>query len=253
MTPSFQHGAFLGRTLCSVLDQGYPTLSYTVQDGGSTDATREVLARHADRLQDCESAADAGQADAVNRGFARVQGEIMAWLNSDDLLLPGALAFVARYFTDHPEVDVLYGHRVLIDEYDREVGRWVLPEHDDHVLRWVDFVPQETLFWRRPAWEKVGGALDTGFHFALDWDLLLRFQAAGLAIVRVPRFLGAFRVHPAQKTAAWSDVGRDEVARLRERTLGFAPTPGQVHREVRGYLLRHLALHGLYRAGLVRY
>ena len=236
-----------------MLDQDYPALEYVVQDGGSRDGTPAVLARHAARLHHVASAPDGGQADAINQGFAHTSGEIMGWLNSDDRLLPGSLAYVANHFASHPEIDVIYGHRVLIDERDREIGRWILPEHDDDVLRWVDFVPQEALFWRRRAWEKAGGALDVGFRFALDWDLLLRFQEAGMRMARVPRFLGAFRVHPTQKTSAWQDVGKDEVDRLRARTLGFVPDSAQVKRRIRGYLMRHVVLHGLHRARLVRF
>ena len=83
----------------------------------------------------------------------------MAWLNADDLLLPGTLHYVASYFQRHRDVEVIYGHRVIIDEQDREIGRWVLPPHDADVLRWADYVPQETLilFWRRRLWERTGG------------------------------------------------------------------------------------------------
>jgi GT2 family glycosyltransferase len=113
---------------------------------------------------------------------------------------------------------VLYGHRIVVDESSREIARWFLPKHDDDVLRLNDFVPQETMFWRRRLWERVGG-LDTSFKFAMDWDLLLRFSAAGARIVRVPYFLACFRVHPAQKTsAAMHDTGQREITLLRERT-----------------------------------
>src|SRR5262249_23541680 len=144
---------------------------------------------------------DEGQTQAINLGFQHTSGEIMAYLNSDDLLLPGSLAYVAGYMAAHPEVDVVYGHRILIDECDDEVARWVLPRHDDRVLTWANFVPQETLFWRRRIWERVGGTLDASFQFAMDWDLILRFREAGARFVRLPRFLGAFRVHARQKTS----------------------------------------------------
>ena len=111
------------------------------------------------------------------------------------MLLPGALHYVAGFFLDHPEVDVLYGHRVLIDEENREIGRWVLPAHDERTLRWADYVPQETLFWRRRVWEEVGACFDESYRFAVDWDFLLRLQRIGARFARVPRFLGAFRVH----------------------------------------------------------
>ena len=252
VTPSFNQAPFLGRTVESVLGQGYPRLEYIVQDGGSTDGTAALLRGYRGRLAHCESRRDNGQADALNRGFRRATGEVLAYLNSDDLLLPGALAYVAAYFRRHPEVDVVYGHRIVIDPEDREVGRWVLPPHDDDVLSWCDFVPQETLFWRRGIWEAAGGALDESFRFALDWELLLRFRAAGARFARLPRFLGAFRVHPAQKTSAWLEgVGRREMGRLRRRCHGRDVTDDEVSRQVEPYLRRHIVHHQLYRGGLL--
>ena len=156
VTPSFNQAQFLEDTIESVLDQDYPRLEYVVQDGGSDDGSREILDRYSRRLDHWESAPDDGQAGALNRGFARTTGEVMAYLNSDDLLLPGALSYVARFLHDHPEVDVVYGHRVLIDERGREIGRQVIPRHGDRVLSWADFIPQETVFRRRAAWEQAG-------------------------------------------------------------------------------------------------
>jgi len=225
VTPSFGQRDFLGRTLGSVLEQAYPNLLYVVQDGGSTDGSVDVIRAHAGRLHAWTSEKDAGQADAIRRGFARVEGDLgpddaMAWLNSDDLLAPGALAFVGRYFAEHPEVDVIYGHRIIIDENDGEVGRWVMPRHDPETLEWIDYVPQETMFWRKRAWDLAGG-IDPTFQFALDWDLLARFQQAGCRMVRVPWFLGAFRVHSAQKTSqAIHTTGAEEMRRIRERFHG---------------------------------
>jgi glycosyltransferase involved in cell wall biosynthesis len=252
VTPSFNQGRFLERTLRSVLEQNYPRLEHIVQDGGSTDETVEVLKRFADRLCHWESRRDAGQADAINRGFRHATGEVMAYLNSDDLLLPGALAYVGQFFAGRPEVDVVYGHRIVIDEDDREVGRWVLPPHDDRVLTWKDYVPQEALFWRRRIWERVGGRLDESFQFALDWDLLLRFREAGAVFARAPRFLGAFRAHREQKTSArMEDLGAREIARLRLRTHGRPVTEEEAERRVRRYLRAHVWHDALWRLGLV--
>lgn len=162
VTPCRNGARWLERTLASALDQGYPALEYRVQDGASTDATAAILARYRDRLSGVDSQPDRGQAEAINRGFAGTSGEVMGWLNADDLLLPGALACVGRYLARNPDVDVVYGHRILIDEDDREIGRWVLPRHDDGVLRLADFVPQETLFWRRGLWERTGAGVHEG-------------------------------------------------------------------------------------------
>jgi len=248
VTPSFNQGAFIERTIKSILDQQYPNLEYVVQDGGSKDETRSILERYSTRLHYWESAADKGQTQAINRGFAHTSGEIMAWLNSDDMLLTGALDYVAGFFGQHPEVDVIYGHRVLIDANDAEVGRWVMPPHQHDVLMWADFIPQETLFWRRRAWDRVGAALDESFHFAMDWDLLLRFRSAGVRFARVPQFLAAFRVHPQQKTSSqMSEVGLKEMDRLRTREHGRAVSDYEIDRHVGPYLRRHLLHHSMYR------
>jgi GT2 family glycosyltransferase/uncharacterized coiled-coil protein SlyX len=254
VTPSYNQAKFLERTIRSVVEQDYPRLEYIVQDGNSGDLTREVLERYDSQLAHWEMRADTGQAHAINLGFARATGEVMAYLNSDDLLLPGSLRYVGRYFEAHPEVDVIYGHRVLIDEQDKEIGRWVLPRHRDSILSWADYVPQETLFWRRGVWEEAGGRVDEELRFALDWDLLLRLRDAGARIVRVPRFLGGFRVHTAQKTSAELDLaGADEMARIRSREHHREVSPEEVDRQLRRYLRRHVRLHKLYRAGVLRY
>ncbi|WP_354547992.1 glycosyltransferase family 2 protein [Kaistia defluvii] len=229
MTPSYNQGQFVERTLESVLGQGYPQLEYVLQDGGSTDMTADVALRYVERLSRYESAKDNGQTHAINLGFRGTSGEVMAYLNSDDLLLPGSLAHVAAYFTNNPDVDVVYGDRILIDENDDEIGRWVLPAHDARALRLADYVPQETLFWRRRIWDQVGG-LDESFRFAMDWDLLLRFQEAGAKIVHLPRFMGAFRIHLHQKTSTELDNrGAEEMARLRLRSLGMEMTAKEIH------------------------
>ena len=231
VTPTLNSAPFLERTVRSVLEQGYGRLEHIVQDGGSTDGTHEILDRYRTRLATIESARDSGLGQALNRGFRRGTGEILAYLNSDDLLLPGALHYAAGFFLDHPEVDVLYGHRVLIDEEDREIGRWVLPPHDERALQWADYVPQETLFWRRRVWEEVGASFDESYRFAVDWDFLLRLRRLGARFARVPRFLGAFRVHPAQKSAVeLRTVGDSEMARLREREHGRPVSPDEIRR-----------------------
>ena len=248
VTPSFKQGAFIEKTILSVLDQQYPNLEYFVQDGGSLDETVDILQKHAARLSGWVTERDSGQSQAINRGFAKTSGDIMAWLNSDDLLLPGALGTVANYFNRHPEVDVLYGNRLLIDEDDMEIGRWILPGHDSAVLSWVDYVPQETLFWRRRIWDKVGGRVDESFRFAMDWDLLVRFREAGAKFGHIPKFLGVFRIHAHQKTSAnINQIGHQEMNRIRERIFGRIPSQKEIRKAILPYLMRHIALDLLYR------
>jgi GT2 family glycosyltransferase len=243
VTPSFQQGRFLERTIYSILSQEYPRLEYVVQDGASSDRTVDVLHRFGPYLTRWASEPDKGQTDAINRGFHGTTGEIMAWVNSDDLLLPGCLAYVARFLVDHPDVDVIYGYRLMIDEDDRRIGTWITPAHDDHALAIADFVPQETLFWRRRIWDAAGGRVDPSFEYALDWDLLLRFRDAGARMVRLPRFLGAFRVHEAQKTTASHTLGLDECSRLRKRVHGRDLSEDEIFKRMWPYLARHMLAH----------
>jgi glycosyltransferase involved in cell wall biosynthesis len=252
VTPSLNQGRYLESTIQSVLNQRYPRLEYAIQDGGSSDQSLAVINRHRDRFVHSESRADAGQCQAINRGFAHAEsGEIMAYLNSDDLLLPGALNYVAAYFEAHPEVDVVYGHRIIINGSGREIGRWVLPGHSDRMLTWANYVPPETLFWRRRIWDKAGGRVDESFQFAFDWELLLRFREAGAKFVRLPRFLGAFRVHRTQKRATdHFTVGLPEMARLRQRVHGRETNLDDIRRHMNGYMLRHAWQHLLYQLGV---
>ncbi|KTD45235.1 glycosyltransferase [Legionella quinlivanii] len=248
VTPSYEQGQFIEQTILSVLEQNYPNLEYVIQDGGSKDETLSILKQYNNKLSDWVSKPDKGQTQAINLGFAKTDGDIMAYLNSDDLLLPGTLAYVSHYFQTHPEVDVVYGNRLLIDEKGLEIGRWILPGHNERVLSWADFVPQETLFWRREIWEKAGGQLDESFRFAMDWDLLIRFKEAGARFAHVPFFMGAFRVHEQQKTSSLiNETGFKEMSRIRSGLLGYTPTQRQIRRAISSFILQHIAVDMMYR------
>jgi len=218
VTPSCNHGIFIGSTVQSVLSQEYPNLQYVIQDAESTDCTPTVLGMFSPGLFELNVEPDAGQADAINKGFRKCDGEILGYLNSDDLLLGNALKTVGEFFRDNPAVDVVYGNRLIIDSNGKNVGRWILPRHDGKVLRWVDYVPQETLFWRRRAWEQIGGFVDDQLNFAIDWDLLLRFEKNGAVFAHLPNLLGAFRVHCSQKSnALYDSIGRREMDSIRRK------------------------------------
>lgn len=248
VTPTLNQGRYITGTIESVLSQEYPNLEYFIQDGLSSDETLAILRRHQSRLTGWESRPDSGQSQAINRGFSHATGEILGWLNSDDCLLPGALTYVGDYFRKHPDIDVVYGNRILIDENGLEVGRWILPDHDESVLSWADYIPQETLFWRRSIWSKVDAHIDESFSFAMDWDLIIRFRAAGAHFAHLPRFLGAFRVHPHQKTHHSLETrGRQEMDRIRENILGYLPSQQEIRLALRPFLKRHKIAHWRYR------
>jgi len=159
VTPCLNSAGFLPLTVDSILAQQYPALEYVVQDGGSTDETLSILDGYRDRLAHVSSEKDSGMAQAINRGFAHTSGEIMAYLNADDLLMPGALHYIGAYFARHPEIDVIYSHRVVIDAANAEVGRWILPPHDDAVLSWADYIPRR----------RSSGAAPCGKRWAVRW------------------------------------------------------------------------------------
>ncbi len=225
VTPSFNQANLVSATIDSVLRQNYLNLRYAVVDGGSTDGSVDAINAKKEHLAYYVSENDGGQGDAIRKGFRNISGGIMAYLNSDDLLMPGALRFVGEYFARHSDVDVIYGHRIIINADGNEVGRRLVPPHIPEALAYFDFIPQETMFWRQAIYEKVGG-LDPAFHFALDWDLILRLVKAGARFRRVPYFLSCFRAHCEQKSATIHEtIGADEIRFLQRRELSEEPSP----------------------------
>jgi len=251
VTPTYNYGHFLERTIKSVIYQRYPRLEYIVQDGGSADDTAKIIEKYKNHITHFESREDNGQSHALNLGFQNTTGEVMAYLNADDVFLPGTLDYISNYFSTHPNVDVVYGHRLIINEEDLIIGEWVMPPHDNNALRWADFIPQETLFWRRRIWDKIGGVINETLQFAMDWDLLLRFQEGGATIKRLPRFLSAFRVHPTQKTSALiTQTGEREVTGLRQRSFGRTVDSNEIKKNIRFFLLCSILFHWLYKLNL---
>ncbi len=202
IVPSFNQGKFIGQTLESIVGQEYPNLELIIVDGGSSDESVNVIREYASHIKWWVSEPDDGQANAINKGMSRATGEILAWLNSDDCLMPGALFRVAAQFMASYDTEVVYGHRVLINEMGEDVGKWVMPGHRKFILTYADFIPQETMFWRTGLWQKVGGKLDESFRFAMDWELIRRFLDADAKFKLIPAFLGQFRMHDLQKTNA---------------------------------------------------
>lgn len=242
VTPSYQQGRWLEAAMRSVLDQGYPRLEYVVVDGGSTDGSVDVLRRHADRLAWWTSGPDGGQADAINQGFERTTGEVMGWLNSDDMLLPGALARIARAFRD-PRVQAVCGWRELIDEQGRPVSSMAYPQPTAAVLRTRPILPQETVYWRRSLWERLG-PLDAGLRFAMDTEYWLRMLERGVTPRLIRAFLGVFRWQPEQKSARLLHVQREENARIFARARGVDRVdPDALARQLPWWWRTKLKLH----------
>lgn len=234
VTPSYNQGSYLEATIQSVLGQGYPNLEYIVIDGGSTDNSREVIRKYGDagQLAYWVSEKDAGQADAVNKGLSRATGEIMAYLNSDDLLLPGALMRVAQVFQREPQTNVVAGLRKVINADGSPRADFVPELPITFILQHICIVCQETVFWRRTVYDKIG-AFDAQFRFALDYEYWHRMLAAGYQFRLIPAYQGAFRIHGDSKTTNWTDIRTKELNIIYERYMHRNLTEAQAIREMR--------------------
>jgi glycosyltransferase involved in cell wall biosynthesis len=231
VTPSFNQGCYLEETLNSVICQRADVdLQYIVGDGASTDDSQDILRRNADSIDELIMEADDGQAHALSKGFECASGDILAYLNSDDTYLPGALAWVVEYFAQNPKVDVLYGHRIFVDAAGRMQRFWVLPPHSNYLMRRWAYIPQETCFWRRSVTDKYGG-IDASFQFAMDYELFARVMPH-VQFKRVNKFLATFREHGASKTSRLNyTLGISEVARIHEeQEIVIGPLDHQIAR-----------------------
>ncbi len=222
ITPSYNQARFVERTLRSVLCQDYPDLEYAVFDACSDDGTAEILHKYADALDLLVIEKDRGQADALNRGFRQVRGDILAYLNADDCLAsPHTVSEVVARFAQRPDADVLTGRRDYIDHDGRFVTSYPYRPFCPDVLHRACYVAQEATFWRRRIYEAAGGVINTTYDFAMDYELWLRFLAAGATFVAVPDRWGLFRWYAEQKSnAAWRTKGLPEIARLYQAFLG---------------------------------
>ena len=220
VTPSYNQAGFLARTIESVLNQDYPNIEYIVMDGASTDESVEVIRRYEDRIAFWASEKDKGQTDAINKGFAHAHGEILAWLNSDDVLYPGAVSGAVDWLTCHPETGLVYGDCDFIDANDRIIGKFNAKQTDLKKLRQgYVHIPQQASFWRADLWEKVG-PLDESIFFAMDYDLWLRLAAVSEIQYLPGNRWAAFRLHEDAKTINADDRCWPDMIRIHKRNGG---------------------------------
>jgi len=221
VTPSFNAAEFLEETIRSVLAQDYPRIEYLVMDGGSTDGTREILERYRGRLQ-FVSAPDGGAADAINRGFRKARGEILAWLGADDLYLPGAVSAAVAALREDPAAGVVYGEGYWIDEAGRTLGRYpTVAPYDPGMFRLGCPLCQPAAFMRRKAVEAVHG-LDSSLQSAFDYDLWIRL-ARLYPFHAIPRHLAQSRMHSRNKSLGQKQRMFEECIQLLCRHYGYVP------------------------------
>lgn len=248
VTPSLNQRAYVERAVRSVLDQqGDFELEHLVFDAGSTDGTLDVLRRHADRLR-LVVEPDTGQSNAINKGLRAATGDVVGWLNSDDLLCPGALARVAGAFRAHPEAVWLHGRCEIVDEQDRPIRRWVKAYKDFRCRRYSrrsllveNYVSQMTVFWRRSAMERIG-YLDEAMHLSFDYEYWLRLAKLGDPLFLDGPPLAAFRWYPSSKSgSSFEAQGREDL----EAFARHAPPEDRLLRVHKR--LRTAQIQGVYR------
>lgn len=227
VTPSLNQGRFIRETIESVLGQDYPRLEYLIIDGGSTDETAAVAAEYGSRLTFL-SEPDRGQSDAINKGFRRARGQILAWINSDDVLLPGAVSAAVQALGECPDVAAVYGEGYRLDESGRILGRFPFTEPFNlwKLVYVADYVLQQSLFMRRAALEEIG-YLDASLRYTMDWDLLIRLGKR-YRIHYIPEFMGAIREYGAAKSFAGGRERLGEIRQMLRRHTGRRWAPGAV-------------------------
>ncbi len=257
VTPSFNQVRYLEQALRSVLDQGYPRLDYIVVDGGSTDGSLEVLQRYQARLSRCISEPDRGQADAINKGLALAKGDIVAWLNSDDAYLPGAIPEAVDALEREPSLAMVYADGLMVDSDLTLLDRHTYRQVGALDLLCFEVILQPTVFMRRRVVEEVG-YLNSEYQLILDHELWVRI-ASRYPIRHIPRFWSIERTHSEAKTIAQAAGFVEEAERLVHRAEGdprLAPLIDHNRGRVRGglevFAARRLIDAGEYRQAMRR-
>jgi len=208
ITPSYNQASYLEQTIQSVLSQDYPRIEYLVVDGASTDGSVDIIKKYTDRLAWWVSENDSGQAEAINRGLGRANGEILAWLNSDDYYLPNTISAVVKTFAGNPDVVMVYGDMLAVDEYGQTTNGLKYKQLSLEDMLCFQIIGQPSVFFRRAALEKTG-LLDTTFHFLLDHHLWIRMAGQG-KILHVLQTWSAARYHAkAKNRAKAAEFGRE--------------------------------------------
>ncbi len=241
VTPTYNMAQYIEETIQSVLYQDYPNVEYLVMDGGSKDGTVEILKKYEGRLR-YVSERDAGQADAVNKGFQLTSGEIFAFLNADDIYLPGAISAAVRQFRITPNVGAVYGEAWYTSQSGEKIRRYPTQRYDRDELGVRCYICQPATFIRRDVFEEVG-MLNAGLHYALDYDLWVRISYR-YDMAAIPEYVATSRMYADNKTLRLRRVGLNEIMALLQRSYSYIPPhwvyawcSTYIHKEADGFFV----------------
>lgn len=214
ITPSYNQGQFIEQTILSILGQNYPNLEYLVIDGGSTDNTCEILKNYEQHINYWISEKDNGQSEAINKGFKKSTGDILMWLNSDDLLMPYALHKIAK-LAENNSPKIWFGNCILFSEQQgvSASGTNVVFDSNTYELENADFIIQPSSFWNRKAWELVG-EVNEQLYYTMDWEWYLRAKKSGVEFLPIEDCLSMYRIHAAHKSSSGGTRRQKEICSI---------------------------------------
>ena len=231
VTPSYNQGQFLEQTILSVLGQSYPNLEYLIYDGGSNDDSVAIIKKHEQHLTYWESKKDKGQSDAINKGFARATGDILMWLNSDDILMPNMSQYIAKQFIEKGD-GIYFGNCIHFEESVTGVSTYgsdVVDRYKTLTLDLAAIIIQPSSFWSRKVWEN-NGILDENFHFGFDWEWFLRAKKNNIEFFALHQPLSIYRIHEAHKSGVGGTKRQDELLKIYEL---YSPKYAPLYRLIR--------------------
>lgn len=216
VTPSYNQGQYLEETILSVIGQNYPNLEYIIIDGGSTDGSIDVIKKYEKYITYWVTERDGGQAEAINKGFSKSTGEIMGWINSDDVYLPGILNYISS-IVDVKQSKLIFGNSIHFNETEDFMwGSNVTREAEKYNITLVDYIIQPSCFWTRNAWESTG-KLSEVLHYGFDWDWFIRAKIAGVDFKPTSKYLSLYRIHNQHKSGTGGDKRRRELISILEK------------------------------------
>lgn len=220
VTPSYNQAKFLEQTILSVIGQEYPNLEYILMDGGSNDGSIDIIKNYEQHFTYWQSEKDNGQSAAINAGFARGTGDILCWLNSDDMFMPGALLKIGRIFKDITEPTIIFGNCLHFHENSSKTrGSDVVKSSEELELEICNYMIQPSSFWNQGAWEKTG-RLNESYHYGMDWEWFVRAQIAGITFRPVKDYLSLYRIHEAHKSGIGGEKRDLEIVKMYETYTG---------------------------------